>query len=122
VAALPPASLRRFVDTFIAGGEIKSQYLLDEWNETPISNLYLWAKQRPLLDAVTCTPEGPFDFVFDYGRIWGDVDAPICLMFGQRTLVDLKEAGITRELVLNRLSDSSITLKFVDWIASRFSQ
>jgi len=122
VAALPPASLRRFVDTFIAGGEIKSQYLLDEWNETPISNLYLWAKQRPLLDAVTCTPEGPFDFVFDYGRIWGDVDAPICLMFGQRTLVDLKEAGITRELVLNRLSDSFITLKFVDWIASRFSQ
>ncbi|MBU0520568.1 FAD-dependent oxidoreductase [bacterium] len=122
VAALPPAALRKFAGSFGAGEAIIKSYQLDDWRETAISNLYLWARQRPLLDPVTCTPDGPFDWVFDYGRLWGNAEAPLCLMFGQRSLVDLKKAGVTRDLVLEKLSAAFPTLRCVDWMASRFSQ
>ena len=80
VAALPPWGLREWLSSTPEGERIAASYHLDAWTSTPISSLYLWADQRPILEAFTCLPGGNIDWIFDYARIWGIRQAPLCLL------------------------------------------
>jgi len=86
VLALPPAALKKIISNSPALDAISDEFKLKLWYSNPISALYLWAKQRPILDAFTCSPEGPADWIFDYTRIWNDRRAPICLLLGNRRI------------------------------------
>jgi len=93
VAALPPWALDSLLSNTSAGEDIKAELDLKSWRTQPISSLYLWADERPLLDEFICTPEGAVDWVFDFGRIWGRRNAPLCFLLGNGK-VDRSNSGI----------------------------
>jgi glycine/D-amino acid oxidase-like deaminating enzyme len=81
--ALPPGSLLSVLKNFPEGELIIQDYHLRDWRGSPITTLYLWADERPLLEAYACLPDGKIGWVFDYGRMWSNRTAPLALMLNE---------------------------------------
>ncbi len=81
--ALPPGSLLNVLKNLPVGERIIQEYLLRDWRANPITTLYLWADERPLLEAFTCLPDGKIGWVFDYERMWENRAAPLALMLNE---------------------------------------
>ncbi len=119
IAALPPWALQKWLEVIPETESLSDLLKLDEWEANPISSLYLWAEERPLLDAYTCTPGGPADWVFDFGCIWGDKRAPICLLLGNK---GISRAAEEIEQVLARMTEAFPQLRAVVWKAYKLIQ
>jgi len=77
VAALPPWALADWLKDTPAGERIISEYRLRDWRANPITSIYFWGEDRPLLDGYTCLPGRRAEWVFDFARLWGDMRAPL---------------------------------------------
>ena len=116
VAALPPWALDSLLSNTSAGEEIQAELGLKSWRTQPISSLYLWADERPLLDEFICTPEGAADWVFDFGRIWGCRNAPLCFLLGNGK-VDRSNSGIRR--IIESAQRAFPQLRNINWKSVR---
>ena len=83
VAALLPWAAAEWLSSYPEGKSVLAAYKMDVWKTNSIHSIYLWADQRPLLDAYTCLPDTQADWLFDFGRIWGTRQGPICLILNE---------------------------------------
>jgi zeta-carotene desaturase len=121
IAALPPRALRKWLADCGLEKIINQDISIAEWDYNPISTVYLWAENRPLLDAYTCTPDCSFDWVFDFGSIWKDRNGPIGLLLGRKafTFSDAELASIQKELNDRFPQFNAVTWKARRWIRER---
>ncbi|HEX7343719.1 MAG TPA: FAD-dependent oxidoreductase [bacterium] len=77
IAALPPWALLEWLQDEPDGRQIISEYRLSEWKANPITTIYLWGEDRPLLEGYTCLPGRRAGWIFDFARLWGDWSAPM---------------------------------------------
>jgi hypothetical protein len=83
VAALPPWALADWLKGSSAGAQIISEYRLQDWRANPITCMYFWGDDRPLLDGYTCLPGRRAEWVFDFARLWGDMRAPLGVILNE---------------------------------------
>jgi phytoene dehydrogenase-like protein len=86
VAALPPWGLKEWLAGVAGGNQVAQSYKLDDWAASSIAILYLWAEERPLIEAYQCLPGRCAEWIFDYAQIWGNRQAPVGVIVNESTV------------------------------------
>ncbi|TKJ42390.1 hypothetical protein CEE37_01535 [candidate division LCP-89 bacterium B3_LCP] len=122
VIAVPPWSLGFLQTSLPSYNTLKSEYKLDKWQPNPISSLYLWSDKRPIFDAFTCLPGQTAEWLFDFARIWGNRQAPICLLLGNipEDHLKLDEKNNQIERIIAECTRLFPELKTVRWKHRQF--
>lgn len=118
VAALPPWALADWLSSLQVGEVILSAYKLSAWQAQSISSLYLWAEPRPWLDSFTCLPGHRAAWLFDFARIWGNRQGPVCILLGN-IMVEKETEASNRSLpqIIRETEKAFPQLRPVRWNA-----